>query len=48
LIEKEKLENKIRELSGTVKNEKLKNIIYLWFLMIIVFALIVFVGVNNN
>jgi hypothetical protein len=29
LIEKEKLENKIRELSGTVKNEKLKNIIYL-------------------
>lgn len=47
LMEKEKLEQKIRELWGQVKNEQLKNIIYIGFIVIGVVLAIAFVAMQK-
>ena len=40
LVEKQKLEDTIKSLKNEVKNEKTKNIIYLWLLLIVVFVIL--------
>lgn len=42
LIEKEKLENKLEELKGGLKSEKLKNIVYLGLSLLFIFIAILF------
>jgi hypothetical protein len=43
LIEKEKLQNKLSELQGWLKSEKLKNIIYLWLSLLFIFIAILLI-----
>jgi len=42
VIEKERLEQKLNDLQGWLKNEKLKNVIYLWLSLIFIFIAILF------
>jgi hypothetical protein len=47
LSEKEKLEHKIKELSSSVKSEKIKNMIYIGVFLLFVFVAMLFFLMGN-